>query len=318
MSKTSNSFVVCAVRTLNQTLCGKRGTTYMLLKWWAVLTLQLICLALSIGPPPAMAAQPQSQTKSTPVTLSFGIVPQQSASKLARLWTPILNYLGEQTGYRLRFRTAQNIPAFEQRLAAGEYDLSYMNPYHYTTFHRAPGYEAMARARDKRIKGIIVVRKDNPVKDLRELAGQTLAFPAPAAFAASVLPRAYLRTEGISITPKYVSSHDSVYRTVARGLYPAGGGVIRTFKNVDPAISEQLRILWSTRPYTPHAIAAHPRVPTNVVQQLQQAMLAMDRDPQGKKLLASIKIKGFEGGEDGDWDDVRALGIHLLDELVKQ
>ncbi|HEC18516.1 MAG TPA: phosphate/phosphite/phosphonate ABC transporter substrate-binding protein [Gammaproteobacteria bacterium] len=264
---------------------------------------------------PALA---MTGAQAEPVTLSFGVVPQQSASKLARLWTPILNYLGEQTGYRLRFRTAQDIPAFEQRLAAGEYDLSYMNPYHYTTFHRTPGYQAFARTRDKRIKGIIVVRKDSPARELREFDGQTLAFPSPAAFAASVLPRARFRAEGIAITPKYVSSHDSVYRTVARGLYPAGGGVIRTFNNVDPAISDQLRILWTTRPYTPHAIAAHPRVTKQVVQRLQQAMLAMDRDPRGKKLLAAIRIKGFEQGEDSDWDDVRALGIDLLDELVKQ
>jgi len=272
-------------------------------------------LWMSVGVTLPTSAVAGAQTE--PVTLSFGFVPQQSASKLARLWTPILNYLSEQTGYRLRFRTAQNIPVFEQRLAAGEYDLSYMNPYHYTTFQRAPGYAAFARARDKRIKGIVVVRRDSPVKDLRELDGQTLAFPSPAAFAASVLPRARFKAEGITITPKYVSSHDSVYRTVARGLYPAGGGVIRTFKNVDPAISDQLRILWTTRPYTPHAIAAHPRVPTQVVQRLQQAMLAMDRNPQGKKLLAAIRIKGFERGEDKDWDDVRALGIDLLDELVK-
>jgi phosphonate transport system substrate-binding protein len=274
-----------------------------------ILIVQLFLCTGLVLPVSTMAGETQTE----PVTLSFGIVPQQSASKLAKLWTPILNYLGEQTGYRLRFRTAQNIPVFEQRLAAGEYDLSYMNPYHYTTFHRAPGYVAFAWARDKRIKGIIVVRKDNLVKDLREFSGQTLAFPAPAAFAASVLPRAHFSAEGIAIKPKYVSSHDSVYRTVAQGLYPAGGGVIRTFKNVAPGISDQLRILWTTRPYT-HAIAAHPRLPKRTVQRLQQAM---ERDPLGKKLLASIKIKGFERGEDKDWDDVRVLRIDLLDGLVK-
>jgi phosphate/phosphite/phosphonate ABC transporter binding protein len=277
-----------------------------------VIKMVVILLCLSIGGLVPSAAQAE------PITLSFGVVPQQSASKLAKLWTPILNYLSEQTGYRLRFRTAQNIPVFEQRLAAGEYDLSYMNPYHYTTFHGAPGYLAFARARDKRIKGIIVVRKDSPVKNLRALAGQTLAFPSPAAFAASVLPRAHFKAEGISITPRYVSSHDSVYRSVAQGLYPAGGGVMRTFKNVAPAIRDQLRILWTTRPYTPHAIAAHPRVPKQVVQRLRQAMLAMEGNPRGRELLSAINIRGFERGEDRDWDDVRALGINVLDEWVKQ
>ena len=30
-------------------------------------------------------------------TLTFGIVPQQSAAKLAKFWTPIFNYLSDKT-----------------------------------------------------------------------------------------------------------------------------------------------------------------------------------------------------------------------------
>jgi len=154
-------------------------------------------------------------------TVTFSVVPQQSASKLARLWTPIVTYLSEKTGHDVRFTTAKDIPTFEARLAEGQYDFAYMNPYHYTVFSSAPGYSAFARQKDKRIKGIVVVRKDSTLRDMEELEGERLAFPSPAAFAASVLPRSHLRTEGIGFTPQYVSSHDSVYLGVARGLFPA-------------------------------------------------------------------------------------------------
>ncbi len=254
-----------------------------------------------------------AQASEAPIQINFGVVPQQSASKLARLWTPVLNYLGEQTGYHFLFRTAADIPTFEHRLALGEYGMAYMNPYHYTVFHRAPGYRAFAREKDQRIKGIVVVRKDSPYHSLRELKGQTLAFPAPAAFAASILIRAHLKNAGIPITAQYVSSHDSVYLSVAKGLYPAGGGVARTFKNMSPATSDQLRILWVTQSYTPHAIAAHPSVSNDVVAHVQQAMLAMHTDPRGKALLKAINFKGIVAAEDADWNDVRALGIELLD-----
>lgn len=259
-----------------------------------------------------------AQATETPIQINFGIVPQQSATKLARLWTPVLNYLGEQTGYRFQFRTAADIPTFERRLALGEYDMAYMNPYHYTVFHRTPGYRAFAREKDKRIKGIVVVRKDSPYHSLHELKGQTLAFPAPAAFAASILIRAHLKNAEIPIIAKYVSSHDSVYLSVAKGLYPAGGGVARTFKNMSPAISDQLRILWVTQSYTPHAIAAHPRVSNDVVARVQQAMLAMHTDPRGKALLKTINFKGIVAAEDAEWNNVRALGIELLDDLGKK
>ena len=62
-----------------------------------------------------------AQSGQEPVNLAFGIVPQQSASKLAGLWTPILAYLSQKTGYAIRFKTARDIPTFEQRLAAGDY-----------------------------------------------------------------------------------------------------------------------------------------------------------------------------------------------------
>jgi phosphonate transport system substrate-binding protein len=250
-------------------------------------------------------------------TLAFGIVPQQSASKLARNWVPLLNHLGKHAGMKLVFRTAPDIPEFERRVAAGDYDFSYMNPYHYTVFSREPGYRAFAKAEGKRIKGILVVRNDSPFEDPRGLTGKTIAFPAPAAFAASVLPRAYLVREGFSFTPKYVASHDSVYRTVAKGLYAAGGGVVRTFESVEPEVRQQLRILWTTEGYTPHAFAAHPRVPVETVDRLAQAMIRVTETEEGAALLAPLALKGFESADDSDWDDVRALGIDLLDDLVK-
>ncbi len=257
-----------------------------------------------------------STAVATERTLTFGVVPQQSAKKLARLWTPILAHLESKTGYKLVFKTAKDIPTFERRLAAGEYDIAYMNPYHYTVFQRDPGYQAFAKEKDKQIKGIVVVRKDSPLTGLNELADQTLAFPSPAAFAASVLPRARLSSDAIEYSTQYVSSHDSVYLGVARGLFPAGGGVVRTFRNTDPEVRDQLRVLWTTKPYTPHAFAAHPRLPYEAVAKIREAMVSMDTTAVGKQLLGTVKFKGVEPATNADWDDVRALGIELLDRLI--
>ena len=127
-----------------------------------------------------------------------------------------------------------------------------------------------------------------------------------------------MRNVGIAIEPSYVSSHDSVYRSVAKGLHPAGGGVMRTFLRVDPEIRDQLRILWTTEGYTPHAFAAHPAVAIGVVDRLQQAMQSMADDEEGRALLQSISIKGLTHAHDSEWDDVRNLGIQLLDELVNE
>lgn len=245
-----------------------------------------------------------------PPTFSFGFVPQQAPSKLLKSWGPVLKLLQAQTGYRFVFRTAPDIPTFEKRLAAGEYDFAYMNPYHFTVFNRGDdGYQAVAKAKDKLIKGILVVRHDSPLSTLADLDSATLAFPAPAAFAASVLPRAHLEAQAIEFHAQYVSSHDSVYKGVARGLYPAGGGVIRTLKASDPLVREQLRVLWTTPGYTPHAIAVHPRIARDAVEAVRQALTTMADSEAGAAGLKGLKVSGFAAAKNTDWDDVRALNI---------
>lgn len=245
-------------------------------------------------------------------TLTFGVVPQQSASRLARQWTPIIDAMSDYVGEEIIFATAPDIPTFEDRLKKGEYDFAYMNPYHFTVYNEHPGYRALAHAKQKQIKGIIVVRKDSGITQLSQLTGSQLAFPSPAAFAASILTRSHLLDNGIEFTPAYVSSHDSVYLSVARGLYPAGGGVMRTFNSMPDNIRQQLIPLWSTQGFTPHAIAVNPNIEPQLARQIQHFLIRMDSHSPDKELLIPLKINGFVAAEDSQWDDVRALNIDLL------
>ncbi|WP_455217369.1 phosphate/phosphite/phosphonate ABC transporter substrate-binding protein [Kaarinaea lacus] len=241
-----------------------------------------------------------------------GIVPQHTTTKLAQLWTPVLEYLSEKSGVILKFRTASSIPEFENRLTNISYDIAYMNPYHYVVFQKQSGYTAFAKQKDTRIKGIIVVRKDSSISQLADLNGRTLAFPSPGAFAASVLPRAQLRNNNIEFKAKYVISHDSVYRGVAAGVYPAGGGIYRTYHNVDPVIKEKLRVMWETDAFTPHAFAARADLSPEIIARIQQAMLVMHEDAKGKTLLEKIGFQGIEKAVDSEWDDIRALKIDSM------
>lgn len=249
--------------------------------------------------------------RAEPEEISIGVVPQQAATALAKAWIPMLAELSQRSGVRIVFKTAPDIPVFEERMKQGEFDIAYMNPYHYTVFSREPGYRAFAREKDRKLVGIIVVAKEDPASALADLAGKTIAFPAPAAFAASILPRAEFSRLNIPIEARFVSSHDSVYRGVAQGSFAAGGGIKRTLEAMDPAISSKLRILATTPAYVPHAFAAHPRLPATTLEKIRSAMLSMGSDESGRRLLDPLSFKGIEAGQDKDWDEIRKLGIEL-------
>ncbi|MFT4514514.1 MAG: phosphonate transport system substrate-binding protein [Planctomycetota bacterium] len=262
--------------------------------------------------PPNQAEKNLQQTDPPELPiLSVGVVPQQAASTLAKQWIPLLNYIGNKANARLVFKTASNIPTFEKRCAAGAYDIAYMNPYHYTVYHDQVGYEAIVKRSDSKIKGIIVKKRGSNHQTLMDLDGKKLAFPAPRAFAATLLTTAGLRAAGVEFESEYVSSHESVYLNVARGLFVAGGGIVRTFKNVSPEIRDQLEILWETPSYTPHAFAMHPRVDAKMRAAVTQALIEIDSDEVGRTLLGALNIKNLEAASNQDWDDVRELQIQI-------
>lgn len=249
-------------------------------------------------------------TQTTPAhaqPLSFGIVPQQAASKLAKMWIPFMAELSKGTGREIHFATMKDIPTFERCLAKGAYDIAYMNPYHYTVFSDKAGYKAFAHQSEKKLKGLIVVKKEAPYETLQDLDNLNLAFPSPAAFGASVLPRAEMRKRGMNITPNYVKSHDSVYKSVAAGLFPAGGGVKRTFANIPEDLRRKLRIIYTTAGYTPHAFAVSPKVDEATRQTLQATFQRLSKTRPD--LLQQIGMTGFSDAQDSDWNDVRDLGL---------
>lgn len=245
-------------------------------------------------------------------------MPQQSAKRLATLWTPILQHISQQSQLNIVFSTAKDIPTFEQRLAKGEYDIAYMNPYHYVVFNKSVGYNAIAKQQGKTIRGVIVAKAGSDIKSIGDLEGARLAFPAPAAFAASILPRAELKKNGISFTPMYVSSHDSVYLNVSKGFFPAGGGIQRTLNNIQEEVRSNLTTIWQTAQYTPHAFATHPRVDRATGDKIMAALVNLISSDKGKALLKAINFKGIETAVNNDWDDVRALELETLMGSSKQ
>lgn len=249
-------------------------------------------------------------------TLTFGVVPQQSAKKMAKSWQPLFEYIENYAGFRIDFQTAKDIPTFEANLANGEYDIAYMNPFHFVVFNSSVGYQALAKQKDKRLQGIIVVHKDSGIQSLSELNGAELVFPAPAAFAAfaafaaSIVTSAKLRNEDIAFVPRYVNSHDSVYLNVEKQFFIAGGGIYRTLQS-SPA-QQSLRVLWESPLYTPHAIATHPRLSEDDRKSIINALISISSDASSVDILKNLGMNGFVEADDSHWDDVRELGISSL------
>lgn len=226
------------------------------------------------------------------------VVPQLTPTQIYTRWAPLLENIGQQTKLCFELIVPISIPQFESDLNDGAPDFAYMNPYHAVMNWREHKYVPLI-ASSEPIFGVLSVSRENQIQNIQDLKGSKIAFPAPNAFAASLLIRATLTAEGVPYDAIYLKTHSNVYRSVIRGDVVAGGGIQSTLMSEPAELRAELRVLMETKRYTAHPFSANARVPTDVQKKVQEAFLKIGQGHEGRKLLkgaqlADPKIVTFE------------------------
>jgi phosphonate transport system substrate-binding protein len=271
-------------------------------------TLAALIAGAALAAPAARAEEP---------VYDFGVLPQVATAKLAAQWVPFLDRLSEASGVKLRFVTAPSISEFGTRAAAGSYAFYYHNTLAYV--QAEPLYQAFAREVGAKTVGVLVVAKDAKLSKLSDLKGGTVAIPSAGSFGAAVLPLFALQREGGLDLQKQLKivvagSHEAGYQAVLQGKATASGGLTRTFQLMPDEARSKLRILYTTKEYSPLPFAARKDVPADAVARVQKALVAFGKDPANAPILEALNMKlGFEAAKPADWDDVR----RARDDLVR-
>jgi phosphonate transport system substrate-binding protein len=252
----------------------------------------------------------------TAFALTLAVVPQFTPVDINRRWTPLIERLSADTGLPIELRTYKRIPDFEKDMLAGQPDLVYLNPYHMVMAHKAQSYIPLVRG-EEMLAGVLVVRRDGPIKSIQQLNGQTLAFPAPNAFGASLYMRALLtRKFKVAYKSNYVGTHQNVLRQVAMGEAAAGGAVMLTYQREPEGLRNQLTVLYETPKAAPHPLAIHPRVAAADRLKLKNALLRLAKDPAGAALLKEAGLsQAIAADYDSDYAQLDELGLETFVEL---
>jgi len=218
------------------------------------------------------------------------IVPQLTASQTYAQWGPVLDRIGKTSQLCFDLIVPATIPQFETDLANGKPDFVFMNPYHMVMKWREHQYVPLV-ASSEPIFGVLIVKKDSKYMTLKDLSYGKIAFPAPNAFAASILIRSLLADNKIPFEPVYVRTHSNVYRSVVRGDgIVAGGGIHATLLAEPSELKDELRVLAETKRYTSHPFAANARVPKVIQDRVQTAFLDLGNTVDGAELLSRIQM----------------------------
>jgi phosphonate transport system substrate-binding protein len=255
----------------------------------------------------------------------FAIHPLYNPQLLHQKFEPLMGYLEAQLpGTSFDLETSNDYADFERKLRAGNAAFALPNPYH-AALARDWGYHAIAKmGNDELFRGVFIVRKDSPVKTPADLKGKVVAYPAPTALAAAMMPQLYLQKAGIDvqtdITNKYVGTHNSsimnayLRQSDISATWPVAWAA---FERSNPKEATDLKVIWQTPTLIQNAIIARNTVPPEVVAKVTHLLTSLQSSAEGRQLLDGIETTSFVAASDHDFDVV----LKFLDEynhLVKK
>lgn len=263
-------------------------------------------------------AEKPLQYSSTPVenqSQVYRLVPHPlyNPQKLSETFQPLVDYLNRQIpAVNIQLETSRDYPAFEKKIRAREAELLMPNPWQTLEANRV-GYHVISMWGDAEdFKGIFIVRKDSAIKVPADLKGKVVSYPSPTALAAAIMPQYFLHKNGININKdiqnNYVGSQESSIMNVYLGQSVAGATwppPWRLFQKDHPAEAAQLKVIWETSSLLNNSVMVRDDVPEAIRQGVRQALLALPKTPEGRRILAGMETARFHAADDASYNVVR-------------
>jgi len=255
----------------------------------------------------------QSAALAADQALSFNVLTQRSIALTAQYWNPILVYVGQKSGVPLELKLTKTVKENNALAEKGAFDFLYTNHF-FTPERDRLGYIVIARPAGPGIRSQIVVRSDSPYQTLHDLEGLEVAFVTPDAWAGYWLPMDALLKSKVTVKVVFAGNQEAASSQLSINKVAAAG--VNSVILADYARREAFdyRPLWTSELYNDLCIMANPKVPKEKVAAVRRELIAMDKDPQGRKILetsaALLKSKGelgFVTANNRDYDNYRTF-----------
>ncbi|WJG07800.1 phosphate/phosphite/phosphonate ABC transporter substrate-binding protein [Aliiglaciecola sp. LCG003] len=243
----------------------------------------------------------------------FGVHPLHNPQLLFEVFSPLMEYLSKNIdGVNFKLEASRNYESYNEKLYTHKFDFSLPNPYQ-TINAIDRGYNVFAKmGDDENFKGIILVRRDSDIKNITDLKGKSISYPAPSALAATMLPQYFLQKNGVNVLTeldnRYVGSQESSIMSVFLGQTSAAATWPPPWKALikeRPELADQLFIKWQTEPLLNNALVVLPSVPEELVQKVRFLLINLHKTEEGKNVLARMELSRFEGADNDTYQSIR-------------
>lgn len=248
-------------------------------------------------------------------TIRFGLTPVFLTSDL-ELLDRLEVYLRRATGAPVALITRRTYQEITALLVAGELDAAWICGFPFVAHREALQLVAVPLWRGRPLyQSYLIVDSDRAATNLADLRGDIHAFSDPDSNSGFLQTRAALaeageRPDTFFSRTLFTYGHRNVIRAVSSGLAASGsvdGYVYEVVAELEPGLTEGTRVL-SASDWLGFPPIAAPRQPVDRrrLAALTAALLAMADDPDGRAVLAMLRLDGFASEPASLFDTIAA------------
>ncbi|QER42637.1 PhnD/SsuA/transferrin family substrate-binding protein [Thermodesulfobacterium sp. TA1] len=241
-----------------------------------------------------------------PNTVKVAILPLYSPLTIYQRFEPLMKYLSEKTGKEFKIVIPRNFEEFISLVKKREVHFAYQNPYVYAFLSKTGHAKAIALTVGEdcvdepsdicggdRFRGVIIVKKDSPLKTIRELKNKRILIVSPYSAGGFLSQKIYLEKRGYDLKRDFKLIDVKRQERVIIGVYKgeADAGFIRESalgvfgKEVDLS---QIRVLTPTE-FLPNWPWAVVKADEELTKTVQETIIHLPTS-----ILKNLKVKEFK------------------------
>ena len=269
---------------------------------------------------PACATGQSSETAEIR-QLRVGVLPDESPGALRARHAPLLRYLGGELQLPCTLVIPKDYADLVRLFEKGELDLAFLGGYTFVSVEARTGaIPIVMRDVDTRATSYFLVRTDDRRESIREFGNARFAFGSELSTSGHVMPRYFLRQEGIEPEEffsevRYSGAHDRtayLVRDKEVDIGVANSAVIDDMFEQGRLNRKNIWILWQSPTYANYVWAVPRTVPDEQRSRMMEAFLALSSATEGHtEILKLQQAGGFLPVIEDDFSRLRQIAAQV-------
>lgn len=256
--------------------------------------------------------------------LLLGLIPEENIFNQVKRHRPLAQYLTKKLGIKVKLTVLSRYPHLITRFERRKLDGAFFGIFTSVLAEESLDIEPVARPVNLEGKSTatsyIFVRSDSGIRNIADLMGKKAAFVDKVTATGYLYMLSYMKNNGINNPLSYLSNHtltgshvSTVYTVHSRqaDVGCAKGRIVDKVLEEDKLLKEEIRILAKSPELPDNTLYIRKALPIQLKLKIQQTLLDMDKDPEGRKILEHYGSSRFIEAKSSDFDIVRKMARDL-------